>query len=634
MVGQSPRLRSRLSSHGSRRGLPRSRVCRASQARTGRRRRFLSGRRVLRHGVFGRHEQDHRLKQRTTQMADGLRKGLASYGDPGFSLFLRKVFIKAMGYSDDALNRPIVGITNTYSDYNPCHGNVPDIIEAVKRGVMLSGAMPMVFPTISIAESFSHPTSMYLRNLMAMDTEEMIRAQPMDAIIVIGGCDKTLPAQIMAAISADLPTVVIPVGPMVVGRHKGEVLGACTDCRRLWAKYRAGEIDDQEIEAVNGRLAPSVGTCMVMGTASTMACVTEALGLSLPMSATIPAPHAERFRLAEASGKVAAAMAKAKGPKPSEFLTKSSFRNAQVVLQAIGGSTNGLIHLTAIANRTANKIDLEAFDKLGREVPVLVDLKPSGEHYMEHFHHAGGVPKLMAQLGDLLDLDAKTIEGKTLREVVAAAEEVPGQDAIRDRKHPIKPEGSMAILHGNLAPRGAVIKHAAASERLLQHTGRAVVFESVEDMTNRVDDPDLDVKPDDVLVLRNAGPTGGPGMPEAGYLPIPKKLGRAGMKDMVRISDARMSGTAFGTIVLHITPESAVGGPLALIRNGDMIRLDVEKRRIDLLVDEAELKKRQAALKPAGTPEWAQRGYAHLFNETILQADEGCDFDFMRAKGK
>ena len=567
-------------------------------------------------------------------MTDGLRKGLASYGDAGFSLFLRKAFIKAMGYSNDALDRPIVGITNTYSDYNPCHGNVPQIIEAAKRGVMLSGAMPMVFPTISIAESFSHPTSMYLRNLMAMDTEEMIRAQPMDAIIVIGGCDKTLPAQIMAAISADLPTVVIPVGPMVVGHHKGEVLGACTDCRRLWAKYRAGEIDDQEIEAVNGRLAPSVGTCMVMGTASTMACVTEALGLSLPMSATIPAPHAERFRSAEASGKAAAAMAKAKGPKPSELLTKSSFRNAQVVLQAIGGSTNGLIHLTAIANRTANKIDLEAFDKLGREVPVLVDLKPSGEHYMEHFHHAGGVPKLMAQLGDLLDLDARTIEGKTLREVVAAAEEVPGQDAIRDKQHPIKPEGSMAILHGNLAPRGAVIKHAAASPKLLQHTGRAVVFESVEDMTLRVDDPDLDVKADDVLVLRNAGPKGAPGMPEAGYLPIPKKLGRAGVKDMVRISDARMSGTAFGTIVLHITPESAVGGPLALVRNGDMIRLDVEKRSIDLLVDDAELKKRAAALKPAGTPEWAQRGYAHLFNETILQADEGCDFDFMRAKGK
>jgi dihydroxy-acid dehydratase len=567
-------------------------------------------------------------------MTDGLRKGLTSYGDAGFSLFLRKAFIKAMGYSNDALDRPIVGITNTYSDYNPCHGNVPQIIEAVKRGVMLSGAMPFVFPTISIAESFAYPTSMYLRNLMAMETEEMIRAQPMDAVIVIGGCDKTLPAQIMAAVSADLPTVVIPVGPMVVGHHKGEVLGACTDCRRLWAKYRAGEIDDHEIEAVNGRLAPSVGTCMVMGTASTMACITEALGLSLPMSATIPAPHAERFRSAEASGRVAAEMAKAKGPRPSELLTPAALRNAQVVLQAIGGSTNGLVHLTAIAGRTPHAVDLDAFDKIGREVPVLIDLKPSGEHYMEHFHHAGGVPKLLKQLGNLIDLDARTVTGETLRDIVANAEEVPGQDAIRTRDNPIKHEGGLAVLRGNLAPRGAVIKHSAASPKLLQHTGRAVVFESVEDMTLRVDDPDLDVTADDVLVLRNAGPKGAPGMPEAGYLPIPKKLARQGIKDMVRISDARMSGTAFGTIVLHITPESAVGGPLALVKSGDKIRLDVATRSIDLLVDDAELARRRAALTPAATPDWAERGYAHLFHETILQADAGCDFDFMRRKGK
>ncbi|MBS4002953.1 MAG: dihydroxy-acid dehydratase [Afipia sp.] len=566
-------------------------------------------------------------------MTKGLKKGLTSYGDPGFSLFLRKAFIKAMGYSDDALERPIVGITNTYSDYNPCHGNVPQIIEAVKRGVMLAGAMPMVFPTISIAESFSYPTSMYLRNLMAMDTEEMIRAQPMDAIVVIGGCDKTLPAQIMAAVSADLPTVVIPVGPMVVGHHKGEVLGACTDCRRMWGKFRAGEIDQDEIEAVNGRLAPSVGTCMVMGTASTMACVTEALGLSLPMSATIPAPHSERIRSAEHSGKRAAEMAVTGGPRPSELLTPAALRNAQVVLQAIGGSTNGLIHLTAIANRTPHRIDLDAFDKLGREVPVLIDLKPSGAHYMEHFHHAGGVPKLMKQLGDLIDLDAKTIAGGTLRDVVANAEEVPGQDAIRPRDNPINREGAMAVLHGNLAPRGAVIKQSAATPKLLQHTGRAVVFESVEDMTLRVDDPNLDVKADDVLVLRNAGPKGAPGMPEAGYLPIPQKILRTGVKDMVRISDARMSGTAFGTIVLHITPESAVGGPLALVQTGDMIRLDVAKRRIDLLVDEVELTMRQKALSKPVAPDWAARGYAHLFHETITQADEGCDFDFMRREG-
>lgn len=566
-------------------------------------------------------------------MTRGLRKGLTSYGDAGFSLFLRKAFIKAMGYSDDALDRPIIGVTNTYSDYNPCHGNVPVLIEAVKRGVMLAGGMPMVFPTISIHESFAHPTSMYLRNLMAMDTEEMIRAQPMDAVVVIGGCDKTLPAQIMAAASVDLPTVVLPVGPMVVGHHKGEVLGACTDCRRLWSAHRAGQIDEEEIAAVNGRLAPSVGTCMVMGTASTMACITEALGLSLPMSATIPAPHAERVRCAELSGRRAAEMAKAGGPRPSELLTASAFRNALVVLQAIGGSTNGLIHLTAIANRTAERIDLDGFDRLGRAVPVLVDLKPSGLHYMEHFHHAGGLPTLMKQLGDLVDLDAKTVAGGTLREVVAAAEDVPGQDVIRPRQAPIKAEGAMAVLRGNLAPRGAVIKQSAATPELLQHTGRAVVFESVEDMTARIDDPDLDVTEQDVLVLRNAGPKGAPGMREAGYLPIPKKLGAKGIKDMVRISDARMSGTAFGTIVLHITPEAAVGGPLSLVKTGDQIRLDVAARRIELLVDDAELARRKAELdrRPKAPP--PARGYARLFDASVLQADEGCDFDFLVGDG-
>ncbi|MFG1375719.1 IlvD/Edd family dehydratase [Xanthobacter autotrophicus] len=565
-------------------------------------------------------------------MARGLRKGLTSYGDEGFALFLRKAFIKAMGYSDDALDRPIVGITNTYSDYNPCHGNAPALVEAVKRGVMLAGAMPMVFPTISIHESFAHPTSMFLRNLMAMDTEEMIRAQPMDAVVVIGGCDKTLPAQIMAAASVDLPTVVVPVGPMVVGHHRGEVLGACTDCRRLWSAHRAGEIDEVEIETVNGRLAPSVGTCMVMGTASTMACITEAMGLSLPMSATIPAPHAERVRLAEASGKVAAKLAVEGGPRPSDLLTPKAFRNAMVVMQAIGGSTNGIVHLAAIAGRTPHRFDLQTLDEIGREVPVLVDLKPSGAHYMEHFHHAGGVPRLLAQLGDLVDLDAPTVTGATLREVVATAEDVPGQEVIRPRSAPIKAEGSMVVLHGNLAPGGAVLKQAAATERLLQHTGRAVVFDSVVDMAARIDDPDLDVAADDVLVLRNTGPKGAPGMPEAGYLPIPKKLGRQGVKDMVRISDARMSGTAFGTIVLHITPESAIGGPLALVRTGDMIRLDVAGRRIDLLVDEDELTRRRADLPAGPVRPVPERGYARLYAQTVLQADEGCDFDFMVRK--
>ena len=565
-------------------------------------------------------------------MSRGLRKGLTSYGDTGFSLFLRKAFIKAMGYSDDALDRPIVGITNTYSDYNPCHGNVPAMIDAAKRGVLLAGGLPMVFPTISIHESFAHPTSMYLRNLMAMDTEEMIRAQPMDCVIVVGGCDKTLPAQIMGAVSADVPTVVLPVGPMVVGHHRGATLGACTDCRLYWSAHRAGRLDAAEIETINGRLAPSVGTCMVMGTASTMACMTEAMGLSLPLSATVPAPHAERMRIAEASGRRAAEMAASGGPRPSEILSEAAFRNAQVVMQAIGGSTNGIIHLTAIANRTAHRIDLDVFDAIGRQVPLLIDLKPSGEHYMEHFHHAGGVPKLLRQLGGLIDLGARTIAGD-LRDVVASAEDVPGQTVIRSVADPIKQVGAMAVLRGNLAPRGAVIKQSAATPRLLQHTGRAIVFESVPDMVERIDDAELDVRENDVLVLRNAGPKGAPGMPEAGYLPIPKKLGREGVKDMVRISDARMSGTAFGTIVLHVTPESAEGGPLALVRTGDLIRLDVEGRRIDVLADDAEMARRKAALPAKAATDPPPRGYARLFHDAVLQADEGCDFDFLRGAG-
>jgi dihydroxy-acid dehydratase len=562
-------------------------------------------------------------------MSRGLRKDLTSYGDPGFSLFLRRAFIKAMGYSDDALERPIVGITDTSSDYNPCHGNVPDLIEAVKRGVMLAGAMPMVFPTISIHESFAHPTSMYLRNLMAMETEEMIRAQPMDAVVLIGGCDKTIPAQIMAAASVDLPAIVLPVGPMMTGHHRGEILGACTDCRRFWGKHRAGEMDEAELEQLNGRLVPSVGTCAVMGTASTMACVAEALGISLPGSASAPATYAERRRLAEATGRRAAEMARTGAPRPSAIVTPKSLRNAMAVLQAIGGSTNGIVHIAAIAGRVGYQIDYDAFDRQGRRVPVLVNLKPSGEHYMQHFHDAGGMPRLMREIADLLEVDAPTVAGGTIADAIAAAEEVPGQDAIRPRSHPITAEGAIAVLRGNLAPRGAVIKQSAASTQLMQHTGRAIVFESTADLAERIDDPALDVTPDDVLVLRNAGPKGAPGMPEAGYLPIPKKLLRQGVKDMVRISDARMSGTAFGTIVLHVAPESAVGGPLGLVRNGDRIRLDVPQRRIELLVSEAELAARAAAT--ASQPPHVQpaRGYAWLFQHHVTQADQGCDFDFL-----
>jgi len=562
----------------------------------------------------------------------GMKRGLTSYGDADFSLFLRKAFVKSMGYSDDALTRPIVGIANTFSDYNACHGNVPRLIEAIKRGVMLAGGLPMEFPTITLHESFAYPTSMFLRNLMAMDTEEMLRAQPMDSVVLIGGCDKTIPAQMMAAASADVPAVFVPVGPMLVGHHQGEELGACTDCRRLWGDFRAGRIDAGEIETINGRLAPTPGTCMVMGTASTMACIVETMGLALPLAATIPATHADRLRSAEASGKQAVGLAEQGGPTPRALMTKAAFRNALVVLQAIGGSTNGLIHLTAAAGRCGIAIDLDELDRIGREVPVLIDLKPSGKHYMEHFHWAGGVPRLLAELGDRIDLDALTVTGAPLRSYADGAERVRGRDVIRPVTDPIYPSGSIAVLRGNLAPRGAIIKQSAASESLLSHTGRAVVFDSVEDMTLRIDSPDLDVAAGDVLVLRNAGPIGAPGMPEAGYLPIPKQLAVQGVKDMVRISDARMSGTAFGTIALHLVPEAAAGGPLALVKNGDTIRLDVAARRLDLLVDDAELERRRKSLAGAASPGAAaapERGYAALFHRTVLQADEGCDFDFL-----
>ena len=560
-------------------------------------------------------------------MTSGLRKGLTSYGDAGFSLFLRRAFIKAMGYSDDALDRPIVGITDTYSDFNPCHGNVPDLIAAVRRGVMLAGGLPMAFPTISIHESFAHPTSMFLRNLMALDTEEMIRAQPMDAVVLIGGCDKTLPAQLMGAASADTPAIVLPTGPMLVGHYQGETLGACTDCRRLWAAHRAGTMSEAEIEAVNGRLAPTKGTCMVMGTASTVACMTETLGMTLPGAASIPATHADRIRAAEASGAAAVRLA-ASGTTPRQIMTKAAFRNAFIVLQAIGGSTNAVIHFTAIAGRLGIDIDLEEFDRLGLEVPVLVDLKPSGEHYMEHFHWAGGVPRLLRELAPLLDTSIRTVSGGTLADAIAGAEEVRGQTVIRSREKPIATGGGLAVLHGNLAPSGALLKRSAATARLMQHEGRAVVFENLEDMAERLDDDALDVTADDVLVLRNAGPIGAPGMPEAGYIPIPRKLARAGVKDMLRISDARMSGTAFGTIVLHIAPESAAGGPLGLIRNGDRIRLDAEGRRIDLLVDDAELSRRAAEWRKPAPPAGGERGYLKLFLDQVTQADRGCDFEF------
>jgi dihydroxy-acid dehydratase len=558
----------------------------------------------------------------------GLEKGLTSYGDRGFSLFLRKAFIKGAGYTDDALSRPVVGIINTGSAYNPCHGNTTQLIEAIRRGVMLAGGLPIDFPTISIHESFAHPTSMYLRNLMSMDTEEMLRAQPMDAVVMIGGCDKTVPAQLMGAASANLPAVQLVTGSMLTGSHDFVRVGACTDCRRYWGRYRAEEIDADEISRVNNQLVASVGTCSVMGTASTMACVAEALGIGIPGSASPPAVTADRIRIAERSGATAVAIAKSK-LTPDKVLTPQAFENALRVLLAIGGSTNGVIHVTAIAGRLGIPIDLARLDELGRETPVLVDLKPSGQWYMEDLHRAGGLAAVLRELKPLLHLDCLTVTGRTLGEEIDAAPAFK-QDVVRPMSNPIFRQGGIAVLRGNLAPGGCIIKQSAADPKLMKHEGRAVVFENAEDMAHRMDRDDLDVKADDILVLKNIGPKGAPGMPEAGYLPIPKKLARAGVKDMVRISDGRMSGTAAGTIVLHVTPESAIGGPLAWVRTGDRIRRAVAARRLELLVGDDEMARRKRD-KPVTAPR-ASRGYLKLFLDTVTQADQGVDFDFLQKR--
>lgn len=567
-----------------------------------------------------------------TDKKTGMRKGLTRYGDEEFSLYLRKAFIKGMGYTDDALDRPIVGITNTFSEYNACHGTVPQLIAAVKRGVMLAGGLPVEFPTITIHESFAFPTSMYMRNLMAIDTEEMVRAQPMDSVVLIGGCDKTVPALLMGAASAGVPAILEVTGPMLSGTHKGERLGACTDCRRFWGKYRAGEIDAEEIAEVTDRLVPSAGTCGVMGTASTMAIVSEALGMMLPGGACIPAVLADRYRHAEQTGTQAVQMAKDGSPTPDKIMTAAAFRNALTVLQAIGGSTNAIVHLSAMAGRLGLKIDLDEFDEIGRNTQVLVDLKPSGENYMDDMHKAGGTGPLLRELSTSLDLTAMTVNGKTLGENIDDLPPDFDQSIIRTKENPIAPSGGMAVLKGNLAPDRAVIKHVAASPELLNHTGKAVVFKNMEDLVERIDDPDLDVDKNSVLVMQNAGPKGAPGMPESGYLPIPKKLAAAGVKDMVRISDARMSGTAFGTIVLHVAPESAIGGPLALVKDGDMIKLDVENRTLDVLISDEELAERRAKWTPPKPHAGSDRGYSKLYQDTVTQAPEGCDFDFLQAK--
>lgn len=562
----------------------------------------------------------------------GLAKGLTNYGDMDFSLYLRRANAASMGYGKEPLSKPVIGIADTASGFNNCHRHVPEMIEAVKRGVLMTGGLPIVFPTISLGETFLNPTSMMYRNLMSMDSEEMIQAQPMDAAVMIGGCDKTLPAQLMGAANANIPIISLITGPQLTGHSEGERLGACTDCRRFWGKFRAGEIDQAGIDKIESRLVTTAGTCAVMGTASTMACITEALGMALPGTAAIPATHADRLRASEASGAQAVVLASSDKDNsliPNRIITPKSVENALRVLLAIGGSTNAIIHLTAVAGRLGIPIPLAQLNILSDETPVLIDLKPTGEHYMEDLFKAGGLGVVLRELKHLLNLDCMTVTGQTLGERLEVEPKYVDRSVVRSLDDPIQPMGGLVSLFGSLAPKGAILKRSAADPKLFETEGRAVVFSSLEDLSLRIDDPALDVEENDILILQNAGPKSDAAMPEAGYLPIPKKLARAGVKDMVRISDARMSGTAYGTIVLHVTPEAAVGGPLALVKNGDRIKISVKNRSLDLLISEEEMQNRLKKLHIKSPPKY-HRGYKKLYYDTVLQADGGCDFDFLR----
>lgn len=556
----------------------------------------------------------------------GFEGGLTSYGDPGFSRFLRGAFLASAGIDAQDRDRPVVGIADTSSGYTTCHRGMPELLDAVERGVLQGGGLPVRFPTMSLPEILIHPTSMLFRNLAAMELEEQILSLPMDAVVLAGGCDKTVPAQLMAACSADRPAVSLVVGPMQTGTWRGEPLGACTDCRRLWARGRAGELDEAELDEAREELCPTSGTCMVMGTASTMACVTEALGLMPPGGATPPAPTGERLRVGLRTGRLAASLA-VSGLPPRSLLTAASFHNAAAVLAAVGGSTNAVIHLVAVARRCGIPFGLDDVDDVAGRVPVLVDCKPTGTGYMADLDASGGVPALMGALdgAGLLRRDALVVEGATMGERLDRLAEQgrlvarPGTTTLRPMDDPVHPPGALRVLRGSLAPDGAVIKAAAATIR--RHEGEAVVFDSVEDAEARIDDPATPVTADSVLVLRGAGPVGA-GMPEAASLPIPRRLAEQGVRDLVRVSDGRMSGTAYGTVVLHVSPEAAVGGPLALVRDGDRIRLDVDAGRIDLLVDDADLARRLETWEPPDPP---PRGWRRLHALEVLPADQGAD---------
>ncbi|MDE2729619.1 MAG: dihydroxy-acid dehydratase [Gemmatimonadota bacterium] len=555
----------------------------------------------------------------------GIDRNLTRYGDTEFSRYLRRAFLSSAGYDGEDLNRPIIGIADTSSDYNTCHRDMPALVEGVRRGIAQAGGLALVFPTISLAETLLSPTSMLFRNLMAMGTEEMIRSQPMDGVVLLGGCDKTVPAQLMAAVSAGLPAISLVTGAMRTGSWQGERLGACTDCRRYWLRHRAGEIDRKEIGEIEQSLCPTGGTCMVMGTASTMACLTATLGLMLPGGATPLSGSGDRLRQAVTTGRRIVDLAQC-GEDPCKFLTRASFHNASVVLAALGGSTNAVIHLIAIARRAGVSLTLEDLHEAARNTPVLVNCKPVGTGYMEDFHKAGGLPVLWKALESRLDPDALNVNGASLGEILKnTTAPAAWQDTIGTLEDPVGPPGALVVLRGSLAPDGALIKRAAAALDRQRHRGPAAVFESPDDVAARIDDPKLGLTPDHVLVLRNAGPVA-MGMPEAGSLPIPAYLAKRGVTDMVRVSDARMSGTAYGTVVLHCCPEAAVGGPLALVRDGDPIELDVEGRRLDLCVPEEDLARRKAGHVPPPTPE---RGWRRLYANHVLPAHLGADLDFL-----
>ena len=560
----------------------------------------------------------------------GFFGGLTSYGDEGFSRFLRKVFLSSMGYDDVDLSRPLIGIADTSSGYVTCHREMPQLIEAIKRGVLQSGGLPVVFPTASLPEIMMNPTSMYLRNLMAMETEELIRSQPMDGVVLVGGCDKTVPAQLMAGISAGIPFMQVVAGPMIPGRWQGQKVGACTDCRAAWSDYRGGRINESQIDEVGAVLAPSGGTCTVMGTASTMACISETLGFAIAGSSTAAAPTGERLVIGAKTGReiVQAVIDKR---TPDKILSRGSFLNAATVLGAIGGSTNAIVHLLAIARRAKIEFTIDDIAEASASVPVLVNCKPSGTGYMDDFHTDGGVPQLLHQISANIDFNSLTMTGQSWEDILKAiAVRVPSGAGIKELSEPVSPKGGLRVLRGNLAPDGAVIKVSAATSSLLNHEGEAVVFESLEDLMERIDDPNLKVTADSVLVLKNAGPYSS-GMPEAGALPIPKKLAQAGVRDMVRISDARMSGTAFGTVVLHISPEAAIGGPLAIVKNGDRIKLDVENNQLELLVSESEIASRLKSHKRISS--LPDTSWGSIFKATVLQASEGADIDTTGLRG-